>query len=81
MVRGVSNHQRTYENPPLTLAHDRVPQRRRVARPLDAQPRPRRRVERAGDAGLDQLALRGNGALIRVDEEDTHRARGYLGVA
>lgn len=76
MMRGMSKHKRPDEHSSLSLAHDRVPHRRGIAGPLDAQPGPWRRLRSGGDAGLDELVLRRDRAMIRVDEEDTHRDRG-----
>ncbi len=76
MMGRVSKDERADEDPPLPLAHDRVPHRRSVARPLYAQPRPRRDARRRGDPGFDQLVLGSDRPMIRVDEEDAHRTRG-----
>ena len=76
MMRRVSKDERADEDAPFSLAHDRVPHRRGVARALHAQPRPWRNPVRGGDARCDQLVLGSDGPLSRVDEEDTHRARG-----
>ena len=70
MVVSVAKSQRADEDPLLLLAHDRVPQRRRVARCPGSGARARRHAVRApAMPGLDELALRGDLTRGRVDEE------------
>ena len=73
MVVAVAKHQRADEHAPLTLAHDRVPHRGRVAGALDPVPGQRRRPSDAAIAGLHELALGGDLTRGRVDEERGHR--------
>ena len=72
---GVAHDERAEPDPALAPAQDRVPHRRRVARALDAQPRPRRRVAAGADAVGDEPMLRRDRAVRRVDEEDAHASR------
>lgn len=72
MVASVANGQGADEHPTFSLAHDRVPQRRRVAGALDPEPGPGRRAVAIGDPGLEELASRGNLTRAGVDEEDAH---------
>lgn len=72
MVAGVANGQRADVHPTFPLAHDGVPQRRRVAGTLDTEPGPGRRAVPIGDPGLEELASSGHLTRVGVDEEDAH---------
>ena len=76
MVALVAKDQSADEDPPLALAHHRVPHRRRVARALDLVPRPRDGAVRPGDPGLEQLLAGGDLTRGGVDAEDGHVRRG-----
>ena len=79
MVVGVANDQGADEDPLRLLAHDRVPERARVAISAHGVPRPRGRLDPVGETTRDQLREGGDLTRGRVDEEGTHADPGYGG--
>jgi hypothetical protein len=75
-MAGVAHDERAEEDPALALAQDRVPQRRRIAAALDAQPRSWRRIAALGHAGGHELVHGRDRPTVRVDVEEPHPHRG-----